>query len=128
MMKSNRQAAVNAEASCLASDQHSDPWCRALDGDEEVFNQLFRGYMPGLHRVALRVLGSREDAEDALQDGLLAAWHNLKTFEGRSRFSTWLTRIVVNSSLMRLRRRRAHTVVSIEELTAPPISPLPARP
>jgi len=48
-------------------------------------------------------MGNSEDAEDALQDGLLAAFRNLSRFAGRSRFSTWLTRIVVNAALMRLR-------------------------
>jgi RNA polymerase sigma-70 factor, ECF subfamily len=68
----------------------------------------------------MRVLGTPEDAEDALQDGLLAAWHKLKTFEGRSQFSTWLTRIVINCSLMHLRRRRAHTVASMDEPSGEP--------
>jgi RNA polymerase sigma-70 factor (ECF subfamily) len=115
MTKSNHPASVSAKGSCSATNEPNDRLRRALSGDEEALNQLFRGHMAELHRVALRVLGTREDAEDALQDGLLAAWHNLKTFEGRSQFSTWLTRIIVNSSLMRLRRRRAHIIVSIDE-------------
>jgi RNA polymerase sigma-70 factor (ECF subfamily) len=51
-------------------------------------------------------LRNREDAEDALQDGLLSAYLNLKSFAGRSRFSTWITRIVLNSALMNRRRAR----------------------
>jgi len=48
-------------------------------------------------------MGNTEDAEDALQDGLLAAYLGLKSFEGRSQFSTWLTRMVINAALMRRR-------------------------
>jgi DNA-directed RNA polymerase specialized sigma24 family protein len=48
-------------------------------------------------------MGNPEDAEDTLQDGLLSALRNLKSFEGRPQFSTWLTRIVVNAAFMRRR-------------------------
>src|SRR5256885_13244971 len=68
------------------------------------YTTLFRS----LFQTALRVLGNTEDAEDALQDGLLSAYRNLKRFEGRSQFSTWLTRIVINAALMR-RRSGEHT-------------------
>ncbi len=82
-------------------------------GDEQAVEALFRRYQRPLFQTALRVLGNTEDAEDALQDGLLSAYRNLKRFEGRSQFSTWLTRIVINAALMRRRsakaRRRART-------------------
>ena len=84
-------------------------------GDSDAGSKLFASYTPRLYRVALRVLGTHEDAEDAVQKGLLAAWRNLKTFEGRSRFSTWLTRIVVNEALQEMRRIRAHTITSLDE-------------
>jgi hypothetical protein len=65
-------------------------------GDHQAVETLFRRYQRPLFQTALRVLGNTEDAEDALQDGLLSAYRNLKRFEGRSQFSTWLTRIVIN--------------------------------
>jgi RNA polymerase sigma-70 factor (ECF subfamily) len=65
--------------------------------------------------VAFSLLRNREDAEDALQDGLLSAYVNLETFEGRARFSTWLTRIVLNAALMKRRRLRAHLRVHLRE-------------
>jgi len=68
------------------------------------WKRLFRRYQRPLFQTALRVLGNAEDAEDALQDGLLSAYRNLKRFEGRSQFSTWLTRIVINAALMRRAR------------------------
>jgi RNA polymerase sigma-70 factor (ECF subfamily) len=67
-----------------------------------------------LFHCAFSVLRNREDAEDALQDGLLSAYGNLKSFEGRSRFSTWLTRIVINAALMKRRKRCATPSLSLD--------------
>src|SRR3979409_389145 len=84
-------------------------------GDSQAVEALFRRYQRPLFQTALRVLGNAEDAEDALQDGLLSAYRNLKRFEGRSQFSTWLTRIVINAALMRRRSAKARPAVSLEE-------------
>src|SRR5260370_42487908 len=84
-------------------------------GDEQAVEALFRRYHRPLCQTALRVLGNTEDAEDALQDGLLSAYRNLKRFEGRSQFSTWLTRIVINAALMRRRSAKARPAVSLDE-------------
>jgi RNA polymerase sigma-70 factor (ECF subfamily) len=84
-------------------------------GDHEAVETLFRRYQRPLFQTALRVLGNTEDAEDALQDGLLSAYRNLKRFEGRSQFSTWLTRIVINAALMRRRSAKARPAVSLDE-------------
>src|ERR1700687_5076122 len=84
-------------------------------GDSEAVETLFRRYHRPLFQTALRVLGNAEDAEDALQDGLLSAYRNLKRFEGRSQFSTWLTRIVINAALMRRRSAKARPAVSLDE-------------
>src|SRR5208283_307178 len=61
------------------------------------------------------IMGNAEDAEDALQDGLLSAFRNVKRFQGRSKFSTWLTRIVINAALMRRRSQKARPAVSLDE-------------
>ena len=84
-------------------------------GDSQAVEALFRRYQRPLFQTALRVLGNAEDAEDALQDGLLSAYRNLKRFEGRSQFSTWLTRIVINAALMRRRSAKARPAVSLDE-------------
>jgi len=84
-------------------------------GDQQAVETLFRRYQRQLFQTALRVLGNAEDAEDALQDGLLSAYRNLRRFEGRSQFSTWLTRIVINAALMRRRRAKARPAVSLDE-------------
>jgi len=84
-------------------------------GDSQAVETLFQRYHRPLFQTALRVLGNAEDAEDALQDGLLSAYRNLKRFEGRSQFSTWLTRIVINAALMRRRSAKARPAVSLDE-------------
>ncbi|HXJ96229.1 MAG TPA: sigma-70 family RNA polymerase sigma factor [Terriglobia bacterium] len=86
-----------------------------LQGDREAINTLFARHTRPLYQTALRLLGNPEDAEDALQDGLLSAARNFKRFEGRSKFSTWLTRIVINAALMRLRSQRARPTISLEQ-------------
>ena len=76
-------------------------------GNQQAIETLFRRYERQLLGAARRILGNTEDAEDALQDGLLSAYRNVRRFEGRSKFSTWLTRIVVNAALMRRRQTSA---------------------
>src|SRR5437667_3115751 len=84
-------------------------------GDTQALETLFSRYQRPLYQTALRVLGSPEEAEDAVQDGMLSAFRNLKRFEGRSQFSTWLTRIVINAALMRRRSAKARPAVSLDE-------------
>src|SRR2546428_1075283 len=84
-------------------------------GDSQAVETLSRRYQRSLLQTELRVLGNAEDAEDALQDGLLSAYRNLKRFEGRSQFSTWLTRIVINAALMRRRSAKSRPAVSLDE-------------
>jgi RNA polymerase sigma-70 factor (ECF subfamily) len=99
---------------------------RAMAGDRAALETLFGRNSRALYQTALRLLGNPEDAEDALQEGMLAAYRNLRRFEGRSQFSTWLTRIVINAALMRRRSQRAHPAVSLDErpgddLPMPPV-------
>ena len=84
-------------------------------GDPQALNSLFRRHHQSLFHSALNVMGNHEDAEDALQDGLLSAFRNLRRFEGRSQFSTWLTRIVINAALMRRRKMTARQAASFVE-------------
>jgi RNA polymerase sigma-70 factor (ECF subfamily) len=72
-------------------------------------------YSPVLFRVALRRLRNIEDAEDAVQDALLAAHKHIGQFEGRSQLSTWLTRIVTNVALMKLRRHSRYETLSLDQ-------------
>jgi RNA polymerase sigma-70 factor, ECF subfamily len=78
----------------------------ARAGDSDALSTLFAQDREKLYRAAFALLRNKEDAEDALQDGLLSAYLHLGSFEGRARFSTWLTRIILNSALMKRRRTR----------------------
>src|ERR1700731_3489369 len=109
------QAAVTTQTT-MATQFSEDKLIRAGQrGDAQAVETLFRRYQRPLFQTALRVLGNTEDAEDALQDGLLSAYRNMKRFEGRSQFSTWLTRIVINAALMRRRSAKARPAVSLDE-------------
>ena len=83
-------------------------------GNRQAIETLFRRYQRQLLGAARRISGNTEDAEDALQEGLLSAYRNVRRFEGRSKFSTWLTRIVVNAALMRQRRATGLRVTSLD--------------
>lgn len=71
----------------------------ARAGDVEAFEVLVRRYELPMYRVALRMLASRADAEDATQEAFVVAWQKLARFRGESAFSTWLYRIVINRCL-----------------------------
>ena len=90
---------------------------RALNGDREALGHIFASQTPRLYRAALRILGKPQDAEEALQDGFLSAIRHLGEFECRSGFSTWLTRIVINVALMRLRKSRREVLTSFDDST-----------
>jgi RNA polymerase sigma-70 factor, ECF subfamily len=70
--------------------------------------------LPYLYQYAYRLLGNKADAEDAVQDALLAAFKHLKQFRGEARLSTWLTAIVINCVRMQLRKRSRHIHISLE--------------
>jgi RNA polymerase sigma-70 factor (ECF subfamily) len=91
---------------------------RARAGDADALSALFARNKTRLYGTAYSLLRNKEDAEDALQDGLLRAYLHLGSFEGRARFSTWLTRIVINSALMNRRRIHAHSPLPLEEYVA----------
>lgn len=71
-------------------------------------------YLPSLHRYAYRLLGNKHDAEDAVQDALLAALKHLSQFRGEAQLSTWLTAIVINCARMQLRKRVRVNYISLD--------------
>jgi len=89
---------------------------RAIANDAAAQDQLYKMSAAKLYRSAFAVLRNREDAEDAVQDCWLRAYTNLKSFQGRSSFSTWLTRIVINSALMILRKKRSEREAADQDL------------
>jgi RNA polymerase sigma factor (sigma-70 family) len=78
--------------------------CR--NGDHHAFAELVGRYRTNAWHVCLQITGNTADAEDALQDTLIAAWQNLHKFRGDARFSTWLHRIASNAALMLVRSRK----------------------
>src|ERR1044072_3447170 len=92
---------------------------RARAGDEQAFGELVEPYRSELRLHCYRILGSLQDAEDQLQETLLAAWKGLKGFEGRASVRSWLYRIATNQCLNALRssKRRPQEVSS---MVAPP--------
>ena len=82
---------------------------QAGEGNPQAQEQLFKTHTARLYRAVFAILRNKEDAEDAVQECWCRAYANLHSFEGRSAFSTWLTRIAINSALM-LRRRKGYRV------------------
>jgi RNA polymerase sigma-70 factor, ECF subfamily len=82
---------------------------RARRKDGAAFTSLVQPHMYKAYWAALRITGNKEDAEDAIQQGLLKAYVHLDQFHEKSRFSTWLLRITINEALGKLRKRRSES-------------------
>ncbi len=83
--------------------------------NEDAFAELMHRNASASFRLALSVLKDRQEAEDEVQTSLMKAWINLPTFQSASRFSTWFRTIVLNQSLMRLRKVRRAGLTSLDE-------------
>src|SRR5215813_9894692 len=87
----------------------------AKAGDMSAFEELVRRYDRNVFRIAQHITQNREDAEDVVQEAFLKAYQHLPGFQEQSKFYTWLVRIAVNESLMKLRKRRADKTVSLDQ-------------
>jgi RNA polymerase sigma-70 factor, ECF subfamily len=85
------------------------------NGDVHAFEELVKRYDRKLFRIAQSVTHNTEDSQDAVQEALLKAYQNLGQFREESQFSTWLVRITVNQSLMKLRTNRAVREVTLDD-------------
>ncbi|MDR7130371.1 RNA polymerase sigma-70 factor (ECF subfamily) [Algoriphagus sp. 4150] len=83
---------------------------KTLQGNMNAYGQLILKHEKYVFTLALRILKNREEAEEAAQDSFMKAYHALRTFEGNSKFTTWLYKIVYNEALGRLRKTRNHTI------------------
>lgn len=86
-------------------------------GDKEAFVELLNRYSEKVHNLSIRITRSEEDAEEVLQDVFVTVYNKIEKFEGKSAFSSWLYRITVNTSFMKLRKRKQNTAISIEEVS-----------
>jgi RNA polymerase sigma factor (sigma-70 family) len=89
----------------------------AKDGDHQAYAELCRRHSKQILRTILRITRDVADAEDTLQETLLKAYVHIRRFEGRSAFSSWLTRIAINSALMLSRKKRSQPVYSFESVS-----------
>jgi RNA polymerase sigma-70 factor (ECF subfamily) len=96
----------------------------AQQGSEAAFGELVRRHNRAMLQTALSILHNREEAEDEVQNAWWKAWRNIGRFEGEARFTTWMTRIVMNQCLMRLRHERRARFVFLDEPLAGEARPL----
>jgi RNA polymerase sigma-70 factor (ECF subfamily) len=109
--------AASAPIGSLGSAEDMALVAAAKSGSSRAFDTLVERHSRRIRRVAQRVTRGRQDAEDVVQQSFQKAFVLLQKFEGRSSFSTWLTRIAINEALMWLRTNRRARVVSMDELT-----------
>jgi len=88
---------------------------KARQGDLAAFNELVNRYSRKIFRLAKHITQNDEDAEDILQETFLKAFEHLGDFQGQSKFYTWIVRIAVNESLMKLRKRKSDRTVPLDE-------------
>jgi RNA polymerase sigma-70 factor (ECF subfamily) len=98
---------------CVVTDQRDE--IPSEHGAAQQLEQILARGLPPLYRRAYRILRNSADAEDAVQDALLAAYTHLNQFRGQAQISTWLTTIVLNCARLQLRRRPRHFHLSLDE-------------
>ena len=84
--------------------------------EDALRTQIFNGCQERVFRLALRITRNQEDAEDSQQEALLKAYRHMDQFQGRSQFTTWISRIAINEALMNLRKRRDAFHVPLEDV------------
>jgi RNA polymerase sigma-70 factor (ECF subfamily) len=114
LASSNNLVATNG--SSFVTNDEMNLLLSAIAGDAVAFENLVMPHRDSILRVVHRILRNREDAEDAVQAAFLHALRHIDSFRGRSRFSSWLTRIAINAALMHLRAKRRYLETSIDEM------------
>jgi RNA polymerase sigma-70 factor (ECF subfamily) len=85
---------------------YSELITRILGGEKNLYGRIVRRYNQRLYRIGMSILNDDAEVEDAMQVTYISAWENLGKFKFRSSFSTWLTRIMINESLLRTKKRK----------------------
>jgi RNA polymerase sigma-70 factor (ECF subfamily) len=99
----------------LANCEDEELVLRAQDNDDAAFGELMRRTSASSFRLAVSILRDRQEAEDEVQNSYLKAWRHVGQFQRESKFSTWISRIVVNQCLMRLRKARGANFVYLDD-------------
>lgn len=107
---------LNYKPSAISAGERQLLLQRAQTGDPEALNVLFESCRRRLYCLALRILVRPQDAEDAVQEAMLAAFTHLHRFQGRADFLTWASRIVINAALQDIRKTRAKPLVSLDRI------------
>jgi len=113
-----RDGHASIDDRCVVSDERLV--AAAKIGHKGAFDDLYQRHAEKMRRITHRITRNRQDAEDAVQECFLNAFLHLKNFDGRSRFSTWLTRIATNAALMKLRKNRTSREISVKDSTEAP--------
>src|SRR6266853_4658397 len=102
---------------------------RARQGDSEAFRALVERHSRSVFRLAYRMTGNQQDAEDVVQESFLRAYKQLGKFDERASFGTWLYRIAINCSLdlVRSRKRRSEQMAPADPEMDDPVLSLPSR-
>jgi RNA polymerase sigma-70 factor (ECF subfamily) len=108
--------ALNHGKSNVSARQRELVLLRAQAGDPEALNVLFESCRGRLYGQALRILARPQDAEDAVQEAMLAAFTHLRRFQRRADFLTWVTRIVINAALQHIRKTRTKPTVAWDQI------------
>ena len=110
------ESAIQGQAASLSDEEIV---ARVVSGEAALFEMIMRRYNQRLFRTLRALVPNDSEAEDVLQEAYVHAYHHLAQFEGRAKFSTWLTRIAIHEALARQKRRRRFT--SLDDLERQPV-------
>lgn len=103
---------TNQDVSTTAVIPDNEIIARVLHGEKDLYGVIVRRYNQRLYRVAMSIINDDSEAEDVMQVAYISAYENLGKFAFKSSFSTWLTKILINESLLRLKRRGKSTLLN----------------
>lgn len=107
---------MNEQITSTTVDNSSDEQIitRILGGENKLFELLIRKYNSRLFKIGMSIINNASDVEDCMQTSYIKAYENLSKFENRSTFGTWLVRIMINESLLQLKRKKRY--MNIEDV------------
>jgi RNA polymerase sigma-70 factor (ECF subfamily) len=113
---------IEPVAEALSSVPDEQIVAKVLAGQKALFEVLMRRHNERVYRAARAIVRDENEAEDVMQQAYVNAYSHLRQFDGRSQFSTWLTRIAIHEALARVRRRARYIPMDVEHLAAPSLA------